>query len=70
GRFCKLSRNRGLVHYERWVPGTLRRIMRTLAAICSEAAAEPFFVSFYALLQDKLGELAVSCSGAGAGKQA
>ena len=31
GRFVKLSQERGLVQYERWVPGTMKRIGRTLA---------------------------------------
>ncbi len=43
GRFMKLSKERGLRQYEVWVPGTLRRIERTLIALQGEARASSAF---------------------------
>ncbi|MDD2941583.1 MAG: phosphotransferase [bacterium] len=42
GRFSKLSRERGLKHYEKWIPGTLRRIGRNLNHLAKEAGAVPY----------------------------
>jgi aminoglycoside/choline kinase family phosphotransferase len=35
GRFSKLSKERGLTHYEQWIPGTLQRIGCTLKRLSS-----------------------------------
>ena len=40
GRFSKLSKERGLSSYERWIPGTLRRIGKTLARIPQSSTAK------------------------------
>ena len=47
GRFRKLSRSRGLVSYERWVPGTLTRIGRTLRTLAGE---DPLYAAFLEML--------------------
>ena len=39
GRFAKLASQRGLIHYEKWIPGTLRRIGRTLRRLSENSPA-------------------------------
>ncbi|OVE80017.1 hypothetical protein BVY02_01620 [bacterium J17] len=52
GRFSKLSSERGLTSYEKWIPGTLRRIGRSLASLSTES-----FVSAKNLDKNRLGEV-------------
>ena len=57
GRFAKLSLQRGLQQYEKWIPGTLRRIGRTLNWL-SNQEINSFSSGLYAVLNDYLPEVA------------
>lgn len=60
GRFAKLSQLRGLTQYEQWIPGTLRRIGRTLERIAHTAdgaSPQPWGAGLGDLLCPVLGEL-------------
>lgn len=46
GRFAKLVQVRGLLQYGKWIPGTLRRIGRTLERIIAQGEPYPAYDSF------------------------
>jgi len=54
GRFAKLSTVRGLKQYERWIPGTLRRIGRTLERMVRSRGERPIFTSLLEVLEESL----------------
>jgi N-acetylmuramate 1-kinase len=37
GRFCKVVKTRGLTQYAKWIPGTVRRINKTLSLLSSQS---------------------------------
>ena len=54
GRFSKLSSVRGLTSYERWIPGTLRRIGRTLERITAPGKNVTAYGRLFELLVEHL----------------
>lgn len=57
GRFGKLVTTRKLMHYGDWIPGTLRRIGRTLERIIDTGDVREPFSSFLAAVCDPVPEL-------------
>ena len=57
GRFAKLSSVRGLKQYERWIPGTLKRIGRTLNRLGTGAAADESYTGLLQILSLYLPEV-------------
>ncbi len=54
GRFAKLVALRGLDHYGTWIPGTVKRIGRTLERLAQE---DPDYLSIYSELQVAIPEI-------------
>ena len=57
GRFGKLSVERGLRQYEKWIPGTLRRIGRTLRRMCEEGREDALQKTFRSAVEELLPEV-------------
>ncbi|MCC6953505.1 MAG: phosphotransferase [Deltaproteobacteria bacterium] len=57
GRFAKLSTVRGLTTYAAWIPGTLRRIGRTLERITASGGQHALYGSLLELLCDHFPEV-------------
>jgi len=55
GRFAKLSSERGLKHYEQWIPGTLKRIGCTLGRL---SKSKPEYADFLDVLVNTYPEVA------------
>ena len=56
GRFSKLSQVRGLDAYEKWIPGTLSRIRRSLCALTDEEPSPKWAKEMLSLLESILPE--------------
>ena len=54
GRFSKLSKERGLLNYEAWIPGTERRIGEVLARVCRGTSVPKWLQSMRDILVEHL----------------
>lgn len=59
GRFSKLSQERGLKHYEQWIPGTLKRIGRNLNHLARGASGASPYRDFLVALTRESEEVSV-----------